>query len=98
MKKLEELGVSLTPWQGVEHKNEVAIITSAGFDDLRSALCRGPRRKSNSSLIAAAPKMYKMAYELIEAFDRRELTPKHIDDLRSALAEASGESEVSNGK
>ena len=46
-------------------------------------------------MLAAAPNMYQKAYELIEAFDRREMKPEHINALRSALAKAAGE-EVAN--
>lgn len=92
MKPLSELKISPAPWGIYQTKKEVAVTTSAeGFGDLDSALCRGPRRKSNARLIAASPKLYAKAWELITAFDERVMSPGHIEALRAALAEAAGE-------
>ena len=91
MKTLSELGISKAPWGTYQTKKEVAVTTSVeGFGDLESALCRGPNRKSNATLIQAAPDMYKAGYDLVNAFDRRELMPEHINAMRAALAKASG--------
>lgn len=105
MKKLEELGISKAPWGTYQTKKEVAVTTSVeGFGDLESALCRGPRRKSNARLIKAAPKLYECLSEAVEdkchfcvadEDERRELCDQCIvADWKDALAEAAGESEV----
>lgn len=92
MKKLSELGICPAPWRftnyGVIDLLECGVVYSNDCPYLGAADAR---------LIAAAPKMYARAWELITAFDERIMSPKHIEELRKALAEAAGE-EVGDGQ
>lgn len=91
MKPLSELGISKAPWGKYQTKKEIAVTTSVeDFSDLDSALCRGPNRQANATLIHASPDIYKAGYDIVNAFDRRELMPEHINAMRAALAKASG--------
>lgn len=107
MKKLEELGISQTPW--VYEKNVIhmirsgdRIISNAWIGATDSGLPAG----ANARLITAAPKLYSKAYEVAEnllahlnvpmqsiTMNRAEVAAM-VKDLQSALAEAAGESEV----
>ena len=68
MKKLEELGISKVPWSTYVTKKEVAIVTSAGFDDLESSLCRGKNRVANARLTSAAPDLYDALQQIIQCW------------------------------
>ena len=87
MKKLEELGISKYPWSFCKHIEKVRCVVR----NLLGKIIVGYTNIPNARLIAAAPNMYQKAYELIEAFDRREMKPEHINALRAALANAAGE-------
>lgn len=107
MKKLEELGISLTPWEIGRCSDGWNIVRDAkgkyaatpDGDEETEAI-------SNARLIAAAPKLYGKAYEVAEnllvhlalpsqtiSMNRAEVAAM-VKDLQSALAEAAGESEV----
>ena len=105
MKKLEELGISPTPWEIGRCSNGWNIVLDAkgkyaatpDGDEETEAI-------SNARLIKAAPRLYECLKEAVEdkchfcvadEDERRELCDQCIvADWKDALAEASGESEV----
>lgn len=92
MKTLSELKISPTPWKVDKDTNGWYIVRDA--KGKYAATPDGDKETeaiSNARLFVAAPNMYQKAYELIEAFDRREMKPEHINALRAALAKAAGE-------
>lgn len=104
MKRLEELGISPAPWFVDEDSNIGCHYISHSIrpNERRIRIVAKPNYhfaeyKADVRLVAAAPKMYARAWELITAFDERIMSPKHIEELRAALAEAAGE-EVGDGK
>ena len=88
MKRLEELGISPAPWRADLSIDDVAWIEDRRLNDI---VRLDKYERKNARLIAAAPEMYAKAWELITAFDNRVMSPKHIEALRKALAEAAGE-------
>ena len=106
MKKLEELGISPAPWKIIdsyqfpEDGEWVAAIVA------KNGRTVSVPKYNNASLIAAAPETYDAAERLLRFHDEScihgsrtfaEITrdyQKAWSDLRSALREASGESEV----
>lgn len=110
MKPLEELGISTTPWKMIyddtidrvvnilDANNKVIVKTDYGYY---------PPELPDAHLIAAAPKLYKAVYELLEIVcddcqsrvvpiseNRCTVCPR-VQRARAALAEAAGESGVS---
>ena len=94
MKKLEELGVSSTPWTVPPIDND--FVMSADGDNV----CKVQYIAEDAPLIAAAPDLYHVAW----CFDRL-CEEERVDvknpfvyevwrQCRAALAKASGESEV----
>ena len=98
MKTLEQLGISPAPWFITKHGE---IYSQEGFIFGIKRVELGARvvftTGEDACLIAASPKLYDRAQKLVSAFDRREMTPEHVEALRAALAEAAGE-EVSDGE
>lgn len=109
MKKLEELGISPALWKSIsdsgydqetgDFNTRDTVCDSAGKvivdwwnGETYGEVC--PNAEANARLIAAAPKLYAKAWELVTAFDERVMTPGHVEALRAALAEAAGESEA----
>lgn len=98
MKKLSELGISPAPWF-IDENCEIGchyISHTIRPNERRMRIVAKPNHyfdayKADVRLVAAAPKMYAKAWELITAFDNRVMSPKHIEALRAALAEAAGE-------
>lgn len=100
MKKLEELGISPAPWTVPPIDNDFVI--SANGDNV----CQVQWIAEDANLIAAAPKLYSKAYEVADNLLVHLAMPSQtinmtraevasmVNDLRSALAEAAGESEV----
>ena len=102
MHKLEELRISPAPWKigdAIPYRKDHVVYTENHRHDDGSrhnkviAICNQyfEERVADAHLIAAAPNMYQKSYELIDAFDRREMKPEHINALRAALASAAGE-------
>lgn len=103
MKKLSELGISPAPWK-VDDR-ELGCDNEIWCEYISDKIVKGEKRakvvarcnahfdtyNADARLIAATPKMYAKAWELITAFDNRVMSPKHIEALRKALAEAAGE-------
>ena len=111
--KLEELGISPTPWKVDKGAEGWVIVRDAegkwaippNGDEETEAI-------SNAYLIAAAPKLYDLAYRVLSECDRiidhdggtaviRTCSADRLEcammELRAALAEAAGE-EVRDGK
>lgn len=97
MKKLSELGLETEKsWRAwtldpIDPSEDYSVF-SGGFEIVECGT--GEYGKKLASFIAAAPDLYKEAWELVTAFDERVMTPGHVEALRAALAKASGESEV----
>lgn len=98
MRKLSELKISPAPWFVDEDSNIGCHYISHTIrpNERRIRIVAKPNYyfaeyKADTRLIAAAPEMYAKAWELITAFDNRVMSPKHIEALRAALAEAAGE-------
>ena len=105
MKTLEQLGVSPAPWRINDH----ASVLDRYFEIISGQY--GPYNWHNASLIAAAPQMYKHGVELVSSLEdwmkkyppsefstfgqAYQLLVEAINNFRSALAKAAGESEVS---
>lgn len=100
MKRLDELGISPTPWHiGSAHR---CVYDDGGYIVHNEPLRHGlpyDRRKANTRLIAAEPKLYAALQSLVEYIDR-ECVPcgENACELmmlaHKALAEAAGETEV----
>ena len=114
MKTIEELGISPAPWS-INEDGEVwckYISNAIQPNKIRTRVVARPNfyfdeSKSDAHLIAAAPKLYKKAYEVAEnllvhlavptqtiTMNRAEIAAMY-KDLLAALAEAAGESEAS---
>lgn len=68
MKRLEELGISPTPWEMCSPtKNEVVVVA---LDDQRRvvdvALCRAPSRLKDAHLTSTSPMLYDCLFEAVE--------------------------------
>ena len=118
MKKLEELGVSPEPWKYVQksgyNRESGEFNTSDAVCDAEGEVLLDfwngetygevhPNAENDARLIAAAPKLYKKAYEVAEnllahlAVPTQTITMNRTEiaamskDLLAALAEAAGE-------
>lgn len=98
MKKLEELGISPTPWQ------MKFVMGNRVFDGEGIEICDSDcvYSKSNARIIAAAPKMYEALHGLLEIVcdycksryngtDGKCFECPRVSKARSALAEAAGQ-------
>lgn len=103
MKKLEELGISPTPWR--TEKLQSGEFQHIYADNYPVALSV---KNEDARLTAAAPKLYKALYELVEAYEAcnahdgtcgncerlkmcQQDEERIIANAKSALAEAAGE-------
>lgn len=108
MKKLEELGIDNAPWDGVTFCHPGMngyVVSNANLPegDGRRKIVASDVRTKNAILIAAAPKLYKKAYEIVENLRIHLAVPTQsiemnraevegmVRDLESVLAEAAGE-------
>lgn len=101
MKKIEELGISPTPWHiGSAHR---CVYDDGGYIVHNEPLRHGlpyDRRKANTRLIAAAPKLYAALYDILLVANNRLPTQPTLEEIeavrkaKAALAEAVSESEV----
>lgn len=107
MLKLSELKISPAPWR--QEANGYGTLDVLGSDDSIVVAYENPINRNdqeNRRLIAAAPKLYKKAYEVAEnllvhlavptqtiTMNRAEIAAMY-KDLLDALAEAAGESDV----
>lgn len=113
MKPLEELGISPTPWKFIL-RDEIGADVKCSWRGIarkrRHTVVVRDAYVDDARLIAAAPKLYKAVYELLEIVcddcqsrvipiseNRCTVCPR-VQRARAALAEAAGESEVRNGK
>ena len=101
MKKLEQLGISPSPWKYIGyhyHRNGEYI-------HLGEVWVRGGKHKivvdisqPDASLIAAAPKLYKACYEMLRYYYEQNTNTTvfntALELMKQAVAEAAGESEV----
>lgn len=98
MKKLSELKISPEPWKLNDHATILdsnSVVISVQY---------GPYNWNNARLIAAAPKLYEAVYDLLEIVGNVSEyigvdcdAMNNVEKARAALADAAGESEVSNG-
>ena len=93
MKKLEELGISPTPWKCAtnDYGEVVGIENGRGFYVARFAV---DVDQKSARLIAAAPDMYEALLDAEAKLDALEPYCNELEKIRAALAKASGESEV----
>ena len=104
MKRLEELGISPTPWrvgeaqnywiEDAHHEMVCDDLTYRGND--KSA---DDEEHANARLIASAPDMYDALYDVVAYCESTHLVPserfgKVLVKAKAALAKASGEGEV----
>ena len=101
MKKLEQLGISPSPWKYIGyhyHRNGEYI-------HLGEVWVKGGKHKivvdisqPDASLIAAAPKLYEACYEMLRyCYEQNTNTTVFntaLELMKQAVAEAAGESEV----
>ena len=101
MKKLEQLGISPSPWKYIGyhyHRNGEYI-------HLGEVWVRGGKHKivvdisqPDASLIAAAPKLYEACYEMLRYYYEQNTNTTvfntALELMKHAVAEAAGESEV----
>ena len=102
MKKLEELGISPSPWKiGSDSGGWIIVKDAKG---IYSAIPDGDEETeaiANAHLIAAAPELYYALQSLVEYIDREcipccETACELMYYAHNALAKASGESEVAD--
>ena len=99
MKKLEELGISPTPW-GYSLGNRQMLVTRGTAQTifieygLELQHAKRPMRYANARMFAAAPDMYVALRELINAVLNGDPCYDAIQRGKAALAKASGEGEV----
>ena len=101
MKKLEQLGISPSPWKYIGyhyHRNGEYI-------HLGEVWVKGGKHKiavdisqPDASLIAAAPKLYEACYEMLRYYYEQNTNTTvfntALELMKQAVAEAAGESEV----
>ena len=101
MKKLEQLGISPSPWKYIGyhyHRNGEYI-------HLGEVWVKGGKHKivvdisqPDASLIAAAPKLYEACYEMLRYYYEQNTNTTvfntALELMKHAVAEAAGESEV----
>ena len=101
MKKLEQLGISPSPWKYIGyhyHRNGEYI-------HLGEVWVKGGKHKivvdisqPDASLIAAAPKLYEACYEMLRYYYEQNKNTTvfntALELMKQAVAEAAGESEV----
>ena len=100
MKKLEELGISPTPWR--QEANGYGTLDVLGSDDSLVVAYENPINRNdqeNRRLIAAAPELYDALQSLVEYIDREcvpcgETACELMYYAHNVLSKASGESEV----
>lgn len=107
MKKLEELGISPAPWFSGQTANGIGVYDAEEFALTDS---EDGFSSPDARMLAAAPKLYDAGERLLRFHDEScvhgsrtfaEITRDYQKawlDLRSALAEAAGESEADDGK
>ena len=92
MKKLEQLGISPTPWRINDH----ASVLDRYFEIISGQY--GPYNWHNASLIAAAPKLYAACYEMLRYYYEQNTNTTvfntALELMKQAVAEAAGESEA----
>ena len=103
MKKLEQLGISPSPWKYIGyhyHRNGEYI-------HLGEVWVKGGKHKivvdisqPDASLIAAAPKLYEACYEMLRYYYEQNTNTTvfntALELMKQAVAEAAGESEVND--
>lgn len=102
MRRLEELGISPTPWRFSDDGMGECDIRCSGVsygDDYEGEdIIAQSVQKKDASMLAAAPKLYKalrFAYGVI--FENWAYDNDDFEMIKAALAEAAGE-EVDDGK
>ena len=100
MKKLEQLGISPTPWTVDNHNN---IRTCDGHTlaaTMVSDAYGHDRTKNDAFIIAAAPKLYAACYEMLRYYYEQNTNTTvfntALELMKQAVAEAAGESEVND--
>ena len=105
MKKLEQLGISPSPWKHTPADE----YTHAGIDDANGhgvgetyeiAGKDETAETANARLIAAAPKLYEACYEMLRYYYEQNKNTTvfntALELMKQAVAEAAGESEVND--
>ena len=71
MKKLEELGISQSPWRCIcynyKKNDKYDHLGEVRFADNQILCC--DIRQPDAMIVAASPKLYKALYELVEAYE-----------------------------
>lgn len=95
MKTLEELGISPAPWKCAtdDYGEFVGTLNGRGFYVAKYAYDVKPQ---DARLIAASPKLYEAAYDVVTYCEKNHLVPSEqfkpvLARLRAAIAEAAGE-------
>ncbi len=79
------------PWQWTQHFDPTISIYRDGFGQIaRLYDSSAGTGKANARLIAAAPDLLAALIEIVSADDAHELTQKHIESARAAIAKATG--------
>ncbi len=79
------------PWQWTQHFDPTISIYKDGFGQIaRLYDSSAGTGKANARLIAAAPDLLAALIEIVSADDAHELTQKHIESARAAIAKATG--------
>lgn len=79
------------PWQWTQHFDPTISIYKDGFGQIaRLYDSSAGTGKANARLIAAAPDLLDALIEIVSADDAHELTQKHIESARAAIAKATG--------
>ena len=100
MKKLEELGISPTPWKVCDERTLSGEIVGVECADRRKDLVAGDFviTEPNAKLIAASPKLYAACYEMrryyYEPNTNTTVFKNALALMKQAVCEASGEGEV----
>ena len=79
------------PWQWTQHFDPTISIYKDGFGQIARLYDSSEGAgKANARLIAAAPDLLDALIEIVSADDAHELTQKHIESARAAIAKATG--------